>query len=111
MHRILLHERDFFIFTSIKNRLQVLSILITGLQLIAIGHLYDTWQSSHFHIPTALIELTILAVVNIIFLIIAYFVLPGTSLKQILWKVSGSIAATIIIFTLICYGIMGICKY
>ncbi|MDR2238579.1 MAG: hypothetical protein LBE92_20815 [Chryseobacterium sp.] len=93
------------------NRLQGLPILITGLQLIAIGHLYDTWQNSHSHIPTALIELTVLAAVNMVFLIIVYFVLPRASLKQMLWKVSGGIAATIIILTLISYMIMGLCKY
>lgn len=85
--------------------------IIILIQLISLGHLYYTYKYGSTQIPAAFIELNILAVFNIVILILSYFFYFNAAEKQTLWWVPVCIAAIIIIFTLICYIIMGLDKY
>ncbi|PWN71278.1 hypothetical protein C1631_001250 [Chryseobacterium phosphatilyticum] len=93
------------------NKLQIFPVTIIVLQLISLGHLYYTYKYGSTQIPAAFIELNILAVLNIVVLILSYFFYFNTPEKQGLWWLPITISVLIIVFTLICYIIMGIDKY
>jgi hypothetical protein len=93
------------------NKLMIIPFLITSAQIISIIHLYYTFKNNSTQIPAAFIELNILAFLNAIVLILAYFLYFKSENKLNLWYVPISIAIATILSLLIVYIVMFISKY
>ncbi len=93
------------------NKIIFLPATIMILQIISLAHLYYTYRYNDSHIPVALIELTILAIVNVLVVVISYFLYFKVENKEQLWLIPISLAGLTILILLIVYIIMFVYKY
>ena len=93
------------------NKSTFLPLIIILFQIISSIHLYYSYRYNNSHIPVALIELNILAIVNLIILIISYFFYFKVENKESLWLIPISLAGLIILILVIVYIIMFAYKY
>jgi len=93
------------------NKWKILPTCIILIQLVSLWHLYYTYKYGSSQIPAALIELSILAIGNILVLVAFYFFYFKTVKKQILWWTPISVAVLVLSFTLICYFMMVANRY
>ncbi len=93
------------------NKLTIIPCLIAFLQLISLGHLYYMHKYRSTQFPADLIELNILAILNIGILILAYFLYFNSEKKTGFWLIPIVISVLVIISLLLVYLWMGINKY
>ncbi len=93
------------------NKLTTIPCLIAFLQLISLGHLYYMHKYRSTQFPADLIELNILAILNIGILISAYFLYFNSEKKTSFWLIPIFISVFVIISLLLVYLWMGINKY
>lgn len=67
------------------NIRRIFPSFIILIQSISLGHLYYTYQYRNTQIPVAFIELSIVAVGNILVLVVSYFFYFRAVKKQTLW--------------------------
>lgn len=85
------------------SKLRSIPIIISVLQIISFMHLYFTYKNENAHVPIAFIELNILAIINVIVLITAYFMFYKVEEKLVFWRISILFAIIIITLLLILY--------
>ena len=93
------------------NKLTLIPLMIAFMQLISLGHLYYTYKNKSGQIPSAFIELNILAILNIGVLILAYFLYFHSEKKTNLWLIPLIISGLIIISLIFGYLWMLLNKY
>jgi hypothetical protein len=93
------------------NNNKILPILITLMQILSFGHLYYTNEYGNSHIPIALIESTLLSLLNILVLIGIYFLIYKPKYKIGLWSIPICLAILMILAVLIVYSLMFLNKY
>lgn len=93
------------------NKLITVPVLITIVQIVSFGHLYYVHKYKSGQFPADLIELNILAFLNIIIMILAYFFYFKASNKDFLWMIPIGFAILTIILLIVIYLVMLISKY
>lgn len=93
------------------NKNIIFPVLISIAQIISFGHLYYVNKYGNSHIPIALIESTVLSLLNFLLLIGIYFFIykPEHILK--LWIIPVCLSILLILIVVIAYSIMFINKY
>jgi len=85
------------------NKLLSIPIIILIIQIISFIHLYMTYKKENAHVPEAFIELNILAILNVIVLIIAYFLFYKVDVKIVFWWIPIFLSVSTITLLLILY--------
>lgn len=93
------------------NKNKALPALITFIQILSFGHLYYVNKYGNSHIPIALIESTILLLLNILLLIGIYIFVYKHNYKVSLWIIPVCLSILLILIVIITYFIMVINKY
>lgn len=91
--------------------LSILPFVIILIQVFNIIRLIYTYKYGSAHIPSPLIELTISAVLHLIFLISSYFFYFNTDSRNKFWLIPIIISLCFVIFTFFIYVFMMTNKY